>query len=100
MTAPTCAASGRGAANATEPLTAWFSTTGADCVDCINGPEPNGERGGGGALDAEVDERGVCGLDEAARPGAGVVRGADDPPLRTGVPLATPLSNSSSGSSL
>ncbi len=91
MTAPACATSGREDANATEPLTAWLSAMGADCM---SGPDPKGERGGGVALVAGEE----CGLGEALRVGADDVRGAEDVPLLTGLPLATELSSSSRGS--
>lgn len=74
-------------------ITALLSILGT--VGCITGCEPdenpNGDRGGATLLGDEV-------VGEEGREGDGADRGADDPPLRTGAPLATPLSNSSSGS--
>ena len=89
MTAPACATSGREDANATEPFTAWLSAIGADC---ITGPDPKGERGGG-ALETGKE----CDTGDELREGAEDVRGADDAPLLIGLPLATELSSSSRG---
>ena len=100
ITSPAGSAWVRWVASAADPLTAWLSTTGADC---INGPDPKGERDGGGALDGPVEDGREPVLEEVLLGGAaGVLGGAGgaDPPLLTGEPLATPLSSSSSGSNL
>ena len=69
-------------ARAADPLTPWLSDRGADC---ITGPDPKGERGGGGGPLDDIAEEEREPEDELRGGNAGVLGVADPPPL-TGPP--------------